>query len=73
MKRNRHVAARKRSFPIDKRTTREVEATRTMNNGKPFRTAAMKVVASDNAVKIEGRYVSPAPVRHHPQVKGARR
>lgn len=41
-------------------------------NRKPYRTAAQKKVARAMAEKIDGRYVSKAPVSRHP-VRAERR
>lgn len=38
---------------------------RDMKNKKPFRTAAQKQVARETAKKIDGRWVSNAPVSYH--------
>lgn len=66
MKRNKHTARRKRTFPLDKRTTRQVEETRTNKNRKPYRTLELKQLASSMAVKCDdGTFRSQAGVRYH--------
>ncbi|NGO63923.1 hypothetical protein G6N76_09565 [Rhizobium daejeonense] len=40
-----------------------------MTNRKPFRTPAQKAEARRTADKVNGTYVSPAPVSYHRQAK----
>jgi hypothetical protein len=58
----RHSTARRR---VDTRTTREVETSRNMHNRKPYRTPDMKRAARDVAEKVNGRFISAAPVLRH--------
>jgi hypothetical protein len=44
-----------------------------MVNGKPFRTAAQKAEARATAVKVNGTWVSKAPVSFHNDGKRKRR
>jgi hypothetical protein len=55
--------SRPRSF--DPRTTAEVDSSRNMTNRKPYRTALQKQDARDAAKKVDGAWVSSAPVSHH--------
>ena len=41
------------------------EQARNMNNYKPYRTKAQKIEARRLAVKIDGRWISSAPVSRH--------
>jgi hypothetical protein len=64
-RRSRHRPPRGRRK--DTRTTREVEATRSRINRKPYRTPALKALARDRAVKgKDGAWHSDAPVLHNP-------
>lgn len=38
---------------------------RDMTNRKPYRTAAQKIEARNRANKVDGRWVTTAPVCHH--------
>ncbi len=49
----------------DKRTTREVEATRSNWNRKPYRNQELKDLARKSAEKVGGAWVSKAPVLLH--------
>ena len=70
MRKNKHAALRKRTYPLDKRTTREAHEGRNMSNRKPFRTAHLRQLAASTAEKgKDGTYRSNAPVRHHPEVR----
>ena len=51
----------------DTRTTREVEATRSNWNRKPYRNQELKDLARQSAEKVDGAWVSKAPVLLHPK------
>ena len=50
---------------FDPRTTVEVEATRSTQNNKPYRSKAQKVEAQNYASKVHGTFHTKAPVRFH--------
>ena len=54
---------------FDPRGVREVEATRNLNNYKPYRLAQWKAVAKATAKKYHGAFYSNEPVTGHPITK----
>lgn len=53
----------------DERSTREADAARNMVSKKPYRTAEQKKLAREQAVKVDGTWVSKAPVSFHGKKK----
>jgi hypothetical protein len=51
---------------------RTTDQDRDMTNRKPYRTAEQKAVARETAKKINGTWVSNAPVSYHYHVKNGK-